>query len=109
GGDPAAEQVRQATALALVQQHKQDHQQARDDQDDRDCYGHCRSRPSGYRAQAPTASSRYRQILTTSPASRRAPATRAPSMPGWAIITAMLSALTDPPYRIRILAPLSGP
>src|SRR5262249_57316367 len=104
-----AEQVRQAAALALVQQHKHDHQQARDDQDDRNTYFHCRSCPSGYRAQALTANSRYRQIRTNSPASRLAPPTRAPSMAGWAIIAAMLSDLTDPPYRIRTFAPASGP
>src|ERR1700691_4242231 len=33
GGHPAAEQVRQAGALTLVQQDEQDHHEARDDQD----------------------------------------------------------------------------
>src|SRR5215472_14352277 len=33
GGNPAAEQVGQPAALALVQQDEQDHHEARDDQD----------------------------------------------------------------------------
>ncbi len=63
--------------------------------------------PTGGRAESRIASdqramcSGNRQICANSSASRLAPPTRAPSMSGWAMIAAMLAALTEPPYRMR--------
>src|SRR5580693_1919431 len=54
-------------------------------------------------------SSRYRQIEANWAASRLAPPTRAPSTSCCPIIGAMLSSFTDPPYRIRTPAAVSGP
>src|SRR5437660_2520559 len=45
--------------------------------------------------------SSYRAIRANSSASRLAPPTRAPSMSGCAMISAMLDDLTEPPYRTR--------
>jgi len=60
-------------------------------------------------AQVMALRSRYLQILTNSPASRLAPPTKPPSMSGCAMIAAMLSGFTDPPYRIRAPAATPSP
>src|SRR5579884_845597 len=53
GTDPAAEQVGQAAALALMQQHEQDHRETRDDQDNGEPHDHsCYPSPAGEKALA---------------------------------------------------------
>src|SRR6202012_2474384 len=121
--DAAAEHVGQPAALALVQEHEQDHHARRDDQDDRERDLHRILLPSvlswagearpglgaGRAPQRPAACSRYRQMAANWAASMLAPPTRAPSTSFSAMIAAMLSPFTDPPYRIRTLAPASAP
>ena len=52
---------------------------------------------------------RYRTIAAKSSASSDAPPTSAPSMSGWAMSSAALVGLTDPPYCTRTAAAASAP